>query len=498
MIAPESAVDMPILTFSGDCMRPLRVLVPLLALMAACTDPRTQSRAQPAPPPPALPAPAVHRVAPTDAASLRTSFAPIVRRVAPAVVNVYSRRLVRQQVDPFWGMFMGGGGVPRERVEQSLGSGSIVRADGVILTNHHNIDGAQEIMVVTADRREWPATVLLDDPRADLAVLRIDTRGERLPTIAIDAADDPEVGDLVLAIGDPFGVGQTVTNGIVSALARSDVGITDYSFFIQTDAAINPGNSGGPLVDMDGDMIGVNTAIVSRSGTSSGVGFAIPAAMARQVVTAALGGGRAVVRPWLGVRTQALTGEMARSLGLAAPQGVIVADIWPGGPAAAAGLRQGDVIVAGDGAPGNADAGLNYRVATRRPGETLTLTVRHAGAPDRQVAVRIDTPPATPARDERLLTGPHPLDGATVVNLSPAVAAEVGADPFARGVLVTAVAPNGVAQRIGLQPGDLIRQVNADVIASTRDLASATAKSPGIWTLTIQRNGRTITAQFRG
>ena len=249
--------------------------------------------------------------------------------------------------------------------EQSLGSGSIVRADGVILTNHHNIAGAQEIMVVTADRREWPATVLLDDPRADLAVLKIDTKGERLPTIAIDDATAPQVGDLVLAIGDPFGVGQTVTNGIVSALARSDVGITDYASFIQTDAAINPGNSGGPLVDMDGDLIGVNTAIVSSSGASAGVGFAIPAVMAKQVVDAALGGGRRSSRPWLGVKTPGPDRRDGPAASAStAPQGVVVTDVWPGGPAARAGIAQGDVIVSVDGEPVNDDGGLTYRVAT--------------------------------------------------------------------------------------------------------------------------------------
>jgi Do/DeqQ family serine protease len=425
------------------------------------------------------------------------SFAPIVRRVAPAVVNVYSRRVVRQQVDPYWNLFAPGG-IPRERVEQSLGSGSIVRADGVVLTNHHNIAGAQEIMVVTSDRREWPATVLLDDPRADLAVLRIDTRGERLPTIAIDTSDDPQVGDLVLAIGDPFGVGQTVTTGIVSALARSGVGITDYSFFIQTDAAINPGNSGGPLVDMDGDLIGVNTAIISRSGSSAGVGFAIPAAMAQQVVMAALSGGRTVVRPWIGAQTQALTGEVARAMGLAAPQGVVVAQLWPNGPAARAGLSQGDVITAVDGQEVNDEAGLTYRIGTRRPGETVTLTVRRAGSADRRVAVRIEAPPATPARDERTISGTNPLQGATLINLSPAVATELGASPFTQGVLVTAVAPNGVAARIGLRPGDFIRQINEARIATTGDVPRALAQAPGFWTLTIERQGRIITAQFRG
>ena len=472
-------------------MRLARLLIPALALLAACSDPAARSNAQPTLPP-------AVRAAPESAAAVKMSFAPVVRRAAPAVVNVYSRRLVRPQVDPFWGQFMGGG-VPRERVEQSLGSGSIVRADGIILTNHHNIEGAQEIMVVTADRREWPATVLLDDPRADLAVLKIDTKGERLPTISIDADEDIQVGDLVLAIGDPFGVGQTVTNGIVSALARSDVGITDYSFFIQTDAAINPGNSGGPLVDMDGNLVGVNTAIVSRSGTSSGVGFAIPAAMARQVVQAALGGSTSVSRPWLGAKAQTLTGEMARSLGLANPQGVLVADLWPGGPAARAGLRQGDVVLSVDGQAVNDEASLNYRVATRRPGENLNLTVRRAGVPDRALTVRIDAPPASPAPDERVISGRNPFEGATVINLSPAAAAQNGVDPFAgQGVLISAVAAGGVAQRIGLQPGDMVRALNGRQIANTRDLAALLAQPARGWSITIERGGRMITANVRG
>src|SRR6185312_13831582 len=352
------------------------------------------------------------------------------KRAAPAVVNVYSRRVVRTQVDPFWGMFMGGG-IPQERIAQSLGSGSIVRPDGVILTNHHVIEGAQEITVVTYDRREWPAKVLLDDPRADLAVLKIDTHGERLPALPIDAAADVQVGDLVLAIGDPFGVGQTVTNGIISALARSDIGSNGVTSFIQTDAAINPGNSGGPLVDMNGDLIGVNTAILSGSGQSSGVGFAIPAALAKQVVTTALGGAHAVVRPWLGVKAQALTGEMARSLGLSAPQGVIAADVWPGGPAARAGIAQGDVIVSVDGHPVNDPTALNYSVATLAPGATATLVVRKAGGATRTVQAHLEAPPDSPAKDQRTLSGRNPLNGATVINLSPAAATNLGLDPFA-------------------------------------------------------------------
>src|SRR5580704_4510415 len=343
-------------------MHPHSKPILLVCLLGLATSAASCAKSQPA----MLPAPD-RREAPADAATMRLSFSPIVKKTAPAVVNVYSRRVVRTQVDPFWGMFQNGG-VPQQRIAQSLGSGSIVRPDGVIVTNHHVIDGAQEITVVTSDRREWPAKVLLDDPRADLAVLKIDPGAERLPSLAIDAATDVQVGDLVLAIGDPFGVGQTVTNGIVSALARSGVSASDFTAFIQTDAAINPGNSGGPLVDMNGDLIGVNTAILSRSGTSSGVGFAIPAALAKQVVTTALGGAHSIVRPWLGVKGQALTGDMAKSLGLAAPEGVLAADVWPDSPAARAGIARGDVIVSVNGHPVNDPAELNYGTATLSPG----------------------------------------------------------------------------------------------------------------------------------
>ncbi len=433
-------------------------------------------------------------VVPPSAATMKMSFAPIVRRVAPAVVNVYSKRVVRQQVDPFWAMF-NGGGMPRERVEQSLGSGSIVRGDGLVLTNHHNIEGATEIRVVTADRREWPATVLLDDARADLAVLKIDAKGERLPTIRVDDGADPQVGDLVLAVGDPFGVGQTVTNGIVSAKARSDIGAGDYASFIQTDASINPGNSGGPLVDMSGSLIGVNTAIVSSSGASAGVGFAIPAAVARQVIETATSGGHEVVRPWLGAKTQELTPEMSRSLGLASVRGVVVTDVWPTGPAARAGLARGDVIQSVDGATIDDDRGLTFAVGAHRLGDGITLAVVHGSSP-RAVKLNVDAPPSDPPADPRLLTGRNPLSGATVANVSPAEAYRRRLDPFAaHGVLVTK-AGNGYGESIGVRPGDFIRAVNGQPISSTGELQRLLAAPTESWALAIERNGQIITARF--
>jgi Do/DeqQ family serine protease len=476
-------------------MRLTRALIPALALLAACSDPASRSAAQsgqlqdgqlqPAPLSPT-------RQLPGDVTTLKASFAPIVRRAAPAVVNVSSKRLVRQQSDPFWSLF--GGGVPRARVEGSLGSGAIVRADGVIVTNNHNIQGAQEIVVTLADRREFPARVLISDARSDLAVLKIDVGNERLPIMRVDEREPLEVGDLVLAIGNPFGLNQTVTNGIVSALARTDVGITDYSFFIQTDAAINPGNSGGPLVDMDGDLVGLNTAIFSRSGTSSGVGFAIPAALVRQIVEQAAGGGTTIVRPWLGAKGQIVTADIARSLGLPRPEGVLVSDLYPDSPAARAGLRQGDLILTVNGQAVNDDAALTYQVGTRRPGEVLELSYLRNGRRD-TARVRIEAPPSRPAPDPRTLAALSPLQGATVVNLSPALAAEAGVDPFAGPGVVIQAPGRSRAAAYGFQAGDVIKAVNGRPVETTRELETALAGSSG-WTITVDRGGRELTGRF--
>ena len=473
-------------------MRAHRLLIPALCLLAACSGPATRSKADSLASAP-LPEPA--RRVPTDAANMRLSFAPVVKRVAPAVVNVYSRRVVRQAVDPFWQAFGGGQGVPRERIAQSLGSGVVVRGDGVIVTNNHVIDGGEEIMVVLSDRREFPAKVLLADARADIAVLKINVPGERLAVLPLATRDDAQIGDLVLAIGDPFGVGQTVTNGIVSALARSGVGITDVSYFIQTDAAINPGNSGGALVDMNGDMIGMNTAIMSQSGTSSGVGFAIPAALVKRVVEAAIGGGSAAsARPWLGLKTQIVNADLAKSMGLDRPEGVLVTDVYPTGPAARSGLRQGDLILSIDGQAVNDESTLNYRVMTHRPGEEVALKVRRDHGASSVVRVRIEAPPGNLATDGLRISGRNPLDGATVTNLSPAVAEQLGLDAFTAksGVLVTKVGP-GLAANVGVRPGDIILGIDGravPTVAALRAVLNA-ATGPG-WRVTVQRGGQVI------
>src|SRR3984885_14171021 len=380
---------------------------------------------------------AVDRQVPTSMGQLQLSFAPIVKRVAPAVVNVYAAHVVENQnpfmADPFFRQFFGGG-MPQELVQRSLGSGVIVDPSGLIVTNYHVIADASEVKIALADKREFAAEIVLKDQRSDLAVLRIKGANERFPTLQFANSDDLQVGDVVLAIGDPFGVGQTVTHGIVSAVARTQVGISDYQFFIQTDAAINPGNSGGALVDMAGRLVGINTAIFSRSGGSQGVGFAIPANMVKVVVASAKGGGKAVKRPWLGARLQTVTPEIAETLGLKAPNGGLVASVTPNSPASRAGLKLSDLIVAIDGQTIEDLNAFDYRFATRPLGGTAQLDIQRNGKPVK-LTVPLETAPDT-GRDEIVITARSPFQGAKVANISPAVADELHLDASTEGVVV--------------------------------------------------------------
>ncbi|MGZ3297611.1 MAG: trypsin-like peptidase domain-containing protein [Asticcacaulis sp.] len=428
-------------------------------------------------------------------AGYKASFAPIVKAVAPAVVNVYAVGVVRQQVDPFWQMF--GSIEPQAQLQKSLGSGVIVRPNGIVVTNNHVIEGGQEFMVVLSDRREYRAKVLLADPRTDLAVLQMQAKGETFPTLEIDSGRDQEVGDLVLAIGNPFGVGQTVTNGIISALDRTDVGEGTGSY-IQTDAAINPGNSGGALVDMNGKLIGINSMILSGAGQSSGVGFAIPAPLVRRVVDTAVGGGAHLAHPWLGVKADTVTSDIAKSLGMDRPEGVLVTDIYRGGPGDAGGLRTGDVILKIDNVAVNDQASLRYRTNLLSLNQTVDVQGLRNGKPI-DAKVRVSAPSNTPPRDERTLTGRNPFGGAHVVNLSPAVADELGIDPFdaPRGVMIISIdGAQSYAASVGLEPGDLIREVNGHAVNSSAELQSVVNAGARTWRVTIQRGGQTITAQF--
>ncbi len=455
--------------------------------------------------PATLPTEVVARI-PQSQADITMSFSPIVKRTAPAVVNVYSSKTIRETVspyanDPLFRRFFGNqlGGVPRERVASSLGSGVIVGSDGVIVTNNHVVEGADELKVVLADRREYVAELVVADDRTDLAVLKIDIGDEVLPTLEFADTRAVEVGDLVLAIGNPFGVGQTVTTGIISAQARTDVGVSDYAFFLQTDAAINPGNSGGALVDSNGRLVGVNTAIFSRSGGSNGIGFAIPSEMVKRVVNGAVRDGR-VVRPWLGLKGQAVNAEVARSLGLDRPMGVLVTEIYPDSPASKVGLRRGDLVVAIDDREVFDERGLKFLAATLAPGDDTVLAIVREGVATTK-RVTLDQPPGATEADLIELGGDnHPFAGAEVADLSPALADELGRDPFDAGVLINRVYRSSLAARMGLRPGDIVREVNGTVIEEASDLQHVIEENAGrgsVWSVTIERNGRRISSNVR-
>ncbi|RMB04515.1 Do family serine endopeptidase [Eilatimonas milleporae] len=434
---------------------------------------------------------------PESRQEVQLSYAPLVSEAGPAVVNIYTRKVVRSRRsalfdDPIFRRFFGDSfsfGMPRERVRGSLGSGVIVRASGVIVTNNHVIEGADEIRVVLSDRREFDAELVLTDPRTDLAILQIDTGGERLTSLEMADSDDVLVGDIVLAIGNPFGIGQTVTSGIVSATARTQQGISDFGFFIQTDAAVNPGNSGGALLDMRGALLGINTAIYSRSGGSNGIGFAVPANMVQSVLRAALDEGQ-IARPWLGIKGQNINNDVAGTLGLDRPGGVLVDALFPGGPAAQAGLNPGDVILSLNGREIIDEQGLNYRVATLREGEAATLAVLQNGALA-EVEVGLALPPENPPREVTKLDGAHPFQGVTVANLSPRFNEELQVDPFLTGVAVLKVERRTAAGRYQFfNPGDVVLSINGIGIESVADVVFALENPEDRYVYQFRRRGR--------
>ena len=449
----------------------------------------------------ASPAWAQDRRVPASQTELQLSYAPLVKKVAPAVVNVYAAKVVRTRNplfdDPIFRQFFGGnmpgGGT---QIERSLGSGVIVDASGLIVTNVHVIEGADEVKVALNDKREFEAQVVLKDKRSDLAVLRIKTGGAKLPYLDLGNSDQLQVGDVVLAIGDPFGVGQTVTQGIVSALARSDIGTNNYQYFIQTDAAINPGNSGGALIDMSGKLVGINSAIYSRSGGWQGIGFAIPANMVRVVLASAKGGSKAVQRPWLGAKLQAVTPEIAESLGLKRPSGALVANVIAQSPAARAGLKAGDLIVSVDGQGVDDPNAFDYRFATQPLGGQAKVVFARGGK-EYTATVPLETAPSRP-RDEIAIGGRSPFTGARVANLSPALADELQIPSSDSGVVLVTVPDNSIAAQFGFRPGDIIVDVNGTRIEATRDLEKASEAQARSWRVTIQRGGQRISAVFGG
>ncbi|MDQ8697530.1 Do family serine endopeptidase [Hyphomicrobium sp. LHD-15] len=448
------------------------------------------------------PAPRAREVPPSREVA-QYSFSPIVRRAAPAVVNVYVQRRVQTfsspfANDPFFRQFFGDAfGQPSERIQSSLGSGVIVSPDGIVVTNTHVIRGRgeTEIRIALADKREFDAKVLTQDDKTDIAILKIESNEQRFPILELEDSDTLEVGDMVLAIGNPFGVGQTVTSGIVSALARSEVGNSDSQVFIQTDAAINPGNSGGALVDMSGKLVGINTMIFSQSGGSQGIGFAIPSNLVRLYVAGAAEG-RKVERPWLGARLETVTRELAEGLGLDRVAGAAVARVSDSGPAAKAGLLAGDVIVHIDGFEVGDARAVQYRLTTRGIGSTVKIGVIRKGQPQTVELTLVAAP--TPGRDDvRNLAGQHPLDGARVSNIVPGVADELGLDE-AEGVVVLSVRRQSTAARYGFLPGDIIVQVGQAPVSTVTELEELLTKRQRVWLVAVRRGDKVFNLQVPG
>ncbi len=438
----------------------------------------------------------VRRV-PFSQAEMQLSFAPLIRETAPAVVNVYASSHVEVRSpfagDPFFERFFD---VPRmpPRVQSSLGSGVIVDEDGIIVTNYHVIRGADEVKVALADGREFESEVLLKDEGLDLAVLRI-SNDAPLPAVRLGDSEALEVGDLVLAIGNPFGVGQTTTSGIVSALARTPSGITDFGFFIQTDAAINPGNSGGALVGMDGSVVGINTAIFSRSGGSNGIGFAIPANIVRVVVEAAQRGEDFFERPYIGASFDAVTARIGDALGLDRPMGALVVDVVENSPADRAGLRSGDLVLEVGGKPVEHPEGLEYRLATMPLGSRAKLSVLRE---DRrmEIEISIERAPGGTAKPATI-KGNSPFAGATVQDISPRLAQRMRLPVDQKGVVVTQVQRGAPASRVGLRAGDIVREINGTEISDVATLQVAASSGARWWQFTIERDGRMMRQVIR-
>ncbi|HTJ56953.1 MAG TPA: Do family serine endopeptidase [Devosiaceae bacterium] len=448
--------------------------------------------------------PAVTREVPQSPAQMQLSFAPIVKRVAPAVVNVYATTITRQTNspfanDPFFGRLFGQGGPfsqSRPRESESLGSGVIIDPSGIIVTNNHVVNGATDVKVAVQDGHQYDVDVLLHDAKTDLAVLRIKNPGGRtFPALQFANSDSLQVGDLVLAIGNPFGVGQTVTSGIVSALGRTGVESSDYEAFIQTDAAINPGNSGGALVDLSGHLVGINTAIFTQSGGSVGIGFAIPANLAKTVAYAGEHGGKLIL-PWLGARLQDVTQDIANSLNIEPPRGAMVTEVAAESPAATAGLKSGDVITAIDGAEVDEPQSLNYRVATKPIGSTAKLTFIRGGQ-RMETAVKLE--PAPDGTGETVeITGDTRFDGASATTLSPAIAQQYGLPFTAKGVVVTNVQPNSPADQMGLQAGDIVLSLNGTNITNADTFKRVATSGASGWQIAIQRAGQLIRTYIDG
>ena len=435
---------------------------------------------------------------------IQLSFAPLVARTGPAVVNIFARTQRMERVksplfsDPFFEQFFGNlfERRPRMRNHQSLGSGVVIRPTGIVVTNNHVIAGATKVKVVLSDRREFDAKILLADKKTDLAILKLDVGLEKLPFIELRDSDSLEVGDLVLAIGNPFGVGQTVTSGIVSALARTAAGITDYSFFIQTDASINPGNSGGALIAMDGRLVGINTAIFSNkrgTGGSVGIGFAVPSNMVKTVVDSVEKG--KVVRPWLGATGQTIDPDLAKEFELNRPAGVIINQVYPESSAVEAGLKPGDIVLSINNKPIDDRDILRYRIATLPLEKTFSMRVIRNGRP-KTLRLVARAPLMLPKPNVYKVTGRNPFNGAILANLSPAFALDNGLDDMKRGVVIVSSRGGSVAERLGLKKGDIILTINSKKVSTVRIFKEVISYRRKLWRISILRDDKVLTTEI--
>ncbi len=418
------------------------------------------------------------------------SLSDIAERAVKSVVNISSTRVVTREpgLSPFHGHPFFDRMLPQQPREQrarSLGSGVIVSAEGVVLTNNHVVKDASEIRVRLSDGRELPARILGTDPKSDLAVIKLQGQAGKLQPLPFATSSKLRLGEVVLAIGDPFGVGQTVTMGIVSAVGRGNMGIVDYEDFIQTDAAINPGNSGGALVNMQAELVGINTAILSRSGGYQGIGFAIPSDMARPIMQSLLKDGR-VVRGWMGVAIQDLTEEVARALSLGVTRGVLVTGVNPESPAEKAGLRREDVITQIDGKPVESSARLRTLVASAGAAATVKLAVTRGGKP-LEVTVKLTaSPEEAVARFER---GQGALGGITLEPLGDEVRRRLGLPQRASGAVVKSIDPGSPGHGAGLAEGDVILEINRQPVLNPAQFAALYAKASRRVLLLVYRQG---------
>ena len=445
-----------------------------------------------------LPAGAHAERVPSSAAEMQLSFVPLVKQATPAVVNIYAK-VLRQprstplQRDPFFERFFRRPGTERPQVQNSLGSGVILSPDGIVVSNYHVVGMATEINVVLADRREFSARVLLGDAENDLAILQLDGAAD-LPHLSLRASDTVEVGELALAIGNPFGVGQTVSSGIISGLARSGAAEgAGRGYFVQTDAPINPGNSGGALIDMTGHLIGINTSILTRSGGSNGIGFAIPADLVGAFVAQARAGKTEFGSPWAGMAGQPVDNDIAEAFGLDRPGGIIVSGLHPESPLAKAKVDIGDVIVAVNGQPVNTPSEMVYRMSVTGLGNSARVTVMRGGAP-REVDVLLMEAPDNPPRDTLTLGRAELLEGTVLMRVNPAVMSEFNLPLDTEGVLVAEAGRLGA--RVGLRPGDIIEAVNDRAVEHPQDVAQAFADQLRGYVLTVQRGAQRVSLRF--